>query len=307
MGALLAVGTLIAGRRSELQRTAETALFEGREAMGRGRYAEAAHAFNRGLEHAEKLRDSAPLARTLTDQVRVARRAEKAQQLHQIANEVRLGYVLESLSARAVRRLGKSCEAIWKVRSWLLDRTSGDLTPEAEERIRTDLLDIAICWASLHVRLKPEGRNESFRCEALCLLDEAEALFGPTPALRRERQFHAAVLGVASRGEGGQPRTVREHYALGRWLLRQGELERAAEQLEKAVAVQPHEFWPNLCLGVCAARQGRLEEAVRAYCVCIGRMPDNAECFRLRGEAYAGLGRHDLALRDYDRARQLRK
>jgi Flp pilus assembly protein TadD len=100
---------------------------------------------------------------------------------------------------------------------------------------------------------------------------------------------------------------VWDEYALGRWLLRHGDLEGAAAALEKVVTEQPAAFWPHLCQGVCAARRGRHEEAARAFCVCIGSMPENSECYRLRAESYEALGRHDLALRDYDRARQLRK
>ncbi|HYT87255.1 MAG TPA: serine/threonine-protein kinase, partial [Gemmataceae bacterium] len=292
IGTLLAVATLIAGRRGELRHAVQTALSEGREELGRSRYAEAARAFNRGLEQADNLRGGEPLAHVLAHQLRAAQRGQKAQELHQFVEGIRSAYVLESLAPRAVRRLEKPCAEMWQARHWLLDRTGGELAPEVEERIRTDLLELAVCWASLRVPLKRDGRNEPARREALLLLDEAEALFGPTPALCRERQLHARALGVAGRGKGEAPRTPWEHYTLGRWLLRQGHLERATAALEKAIAEGPHEFWPNLCLAVCAARRGHQEEAIRAYCVCIGRMPENAECFRLRGEAYAALGRH---------------
>ena len=100
-------------------------------------------------------------------------------------------------------------------------------------------------------------------------------------------------------------RSAWEHYALGRSLLRSGELEGAAEELGRAVRLQPQGLWPNFYQALCAYRQGRYEDAVMASSVCIGAAPDAAGCFYNRALALEALGRGAQALQDYDQALRL--
>ncbi len=79
----------------------------------------------------------------------------------------------------------------------------------------------------------------------LGLLDEAEALFGPSHVLYRARQAHAAALGLSSMAEAAArgasrvpPRTAWEHDAAGRVLLAAGDLAQAEAAFEQALALR---------------------------------------------------------------------
>jgi tetratricopeptide (TPR) repeat protein len=163
------------------------------------------------------------------------------------------------------------------------------------------LLDLAILWAELLVRLAPEGERETARQEALTVLSEAEAQCGPSPILEHERRLHTGKGGELVR----QPRSAWEHYALGRALLRAGDLPGAAVELESAVRMQPQALWPNFYQGMCAYRLGHNEDAVAAFSVCIGAAPEAAGCFHNRALAWSAMGRADLTLKDYDQALHL--
>ena len=97
-------------------------------------------------------------------------------------------------------------------------RRMAESTPAAEERIRTDLLELALVWADLRVRLASKDRSEEARREAIEVLDQAEAVCGPSPALSRERRACAEKIGRhdPSLGPEPAPRSAWEHYDLGR-------------------------------------------------------------------------------------------
>ncbi len=95
----------------------------------------------------------------------------------------------------------------------------------------------------------------------------------------------------SGRGPETAPHTAWEHYALGRSLLRSGDLERAAEEVERAVRLQPQGLWPNFYQGLCAYRLGRYADAAMAYSVCIGVAPEAAGCFFNRALAFDALDR----------------
>lgn len=93
-----------------------------------------------------------------------------------------------------------------------------------------------------------------------------------------------------------------EHLALGTSLLHAGELERAAEALERAADQQPHLFWAHFYRGVCAYRRGQLADAVHAFDVTIALEPTAEEAYYNRALAHVACGNNAKALRDYDRA-----
>jgi tetratricopeptide (TPR) repeat protein len=167
--------------------------------------------------------------------------------------------------------------------------------------VRDDLLDVALFWANLQLRLAAPGAQETARQQAQQVLTETEALFGPSPVLEEERK----ILGGASAESPTLPRTAWEHCALSRSLLRSGELERAACEAEQAVRLEPGGLWPNFYQGLCAYRQGRFADAVTAYSVCIGTTPEAAGCFYNRALSFLALGRAKEALHDYDQALRL--
>jgi tetratricopeptide (TPR) repeat protein len=180
------------------------------------------------------------------------------------------------------------------------------------QQVRTDLLDLAILWTGLRVRLAAGHEVHAARREALEVLAEAEATFGPSCVLDHERQAHAAALGLADvAGAAGRratepaPRTAWEHYALGRALLRAGDLARADAHFEQALGQQPQGLWPHFYKGQCAYRRQDYQDAAAAFTACVALAPDRAWCYYNRGLAYQALGRCGRALRDYDRALQL--
>jgi eukaryotic-like serine/threonine-protein kinase len=266
----------------------------------------------RGLAVSEGLPGSRDLTQTLGRQLRLARRAEAAHRLHRIADRLRFLYGIGSLPQRELGELAARCRTIWEGRGRLIDRAGAELEPEVEQRIRTDLLDLAILWADFRVRLASAGEATRARHEALRVLAEAEAVLAPSHVLYRERQVHAEALGLpylaraaAHRAAEFPPRTAWEHYALGRALLRSGELAPAAAAFERALDLQPQGFWPNFYQGLCAYRLRRYEDAVGAFRACITLAPESAEVFHNRAMAYTALGQTDRALRDYDRALRL--
>jgi hypothetical protein len=125
-----------------------------------------------------------------------------------------------------------------------VERLSPAGGPGLEPAVREDLLDLAIVWADLQVRLAPTDGKEEARRRALTALAEAEALCGPSLVLDEERRLHAAPgrpagRGARAPGREGAPDTAWDHYALGRALIRSGDLDRAAEEVERAIRLQP--------------------------------------------------------------------
>jgi serine/threonine protein kinase len=294
-------------------RQAEHALREGKVLWDRRRYPEALRALTRGAALIEDLPGNPALARELAEQLRRTHRAQTADRLHGLVERLRF---LESAAPRPPRALGEveqHCQVIWESRRSIVEALGEGLDRDREQRARTDLLDLAIIWASLRVR---NGRDatqaDTARRQALRTLDEAEALFGPSHVLFRERRAHAEALGLlevaatAARGAAQvPPRTAWEHDAVGRSLLASGDLVPAEAAFERALALRPQDFWPNFHQGVCAFRQGHYQDAVSAFRVCIALAPDRAECFYNRALAYAALGQTPKASWDYDRAGQL--
>ena len=144
------------------------------------------------------------------------------------------------------------------------------------------------------------------------LLEDAEGMFGPSSVLEAARRDHAGPLGLADlartaarRAAGLPPRTAWEHCALGRSLLRSGDLAAAAEEFERAVDRQPKDLWSNFYQGVCAYRLRRHEDAVNAFSICVTLAPETPECYYNRAKARERLGQSERALRDYDHALQL--
>src|SRR5262249_2708250 len=173
-------------------------------------------------------------------------------------------------------------------------------------------LDLAILGVHLRIRLATKNDIDSVRNEALRILDEAEALFGPSCVLYRERGATAQALGwtdiaekAARQATALAPRTAWEHCDLGLVHLRAGDFRQAAEEMDQALELDPRSLWANFYRGSCAYRLGRFEEASAAFSVCVALEPRCAWCYANRGLAYAARGQLDRAHRDYDHALRL--
>jgi serine/threonine protein kinase len=311
---MLAAASLVGVGLNLRQRLAEARveLAEGEQLLGRGQPAEAIHAFRRGLARLEKLPAGQDLKQQLARQLRLAACVQSAHELHDIADRCRFLYGVDFSPSAQLRSLERRCRAFWEQREAILDRLGKDLEPVIEQRVRTDLLDLAILGADLHVRLAGASQVSTARREALRLLEQAEAFAGPSAVLYRERQTHAEALGLSDLARQAREQGARcplegpwVNYALGRALLRAGQLEAAAGHLDRAAALQPDGLWPHFYHGICCYRLGRFQDAALAFTVCTTQAPKVAGCFYNRGLAFVGLGRNDLAQRDFDRARAL--
>jgi serine/threonine protein kinase len=314
LAVLTAAGAVGLGAASSLiQRSgrARTALTDGRRQMANRLWDEAVSTLRRGLSVARELPFQGDLAARLEGELRqaetqwtVAKRAAAVREFHELADRLRFLYGTEPVPPDGLRGLEASCRTVWANRGRIAERLDAG-AGELEPMVRDDLLDLAILWADLQVRLAPPAGKAEARRGALAVLAEAEALFGASPVLDAERRLHGAprAPGVGSEARGAG--TAWEHYALGRALLRSGEPGRAAREIGRAVRVEPQGLWPNFYQGLCAYRLGRYEDAATAFSVCIGAAPEAAACFYNRGLALAALGRPDQALDDFDQAVRL--
>jgi serine/threonine protein kinase/Flp pilus assembly protein TadD len=314
LAVLTAAGAVAIGAASHFTQRidqARTALNDGQRQKDNGEWEGAIRTLRRGQSVARGIPFQRDLADELDRQLRLAEQARTAanrtaavRELHQLADRVRFLYGADPFPPKGLRGLEASCRAFWENRGRVVEC----LSPVLEPAVRDDLLDLAIFWADLQVRLAPSVGKEEARRKALTVLAQAEALFGPSPVLDEERKLHGAsiphsALSLRARGQG--EKTAWEHYALGRSLLRSGNLERAAEEVRRAVRLQPQGLWPNFYQGLCAYRLGRYADAATAYSVCIGAAPEAAGCFYNRALAFAALGRTEQALHDYDQALRL--
>ncbi len=307
---LVVAGTVGSFQRVSLaqqREQAHTLLDRGQDYLQQGNYRDAFAPLRQGLALSDGPLDDPSLRKEFQAALRRAELGQTVQELHQFARRVRFLYGADGLAPADLKALEEGCRPFWGQRRLILERLVREAIPGADPRqIQTDLLDLAILWTDLRVRLAAPGEVDRVRREALDVLAQAEELFGPSPVLRYERQQHAAALGLAKADAPAvltpAPRTAWEHYALGRSYLRANRLGEAAAALGEAVRQEPGGFWPNFYQGICAYRREQYHDAVRAFSACVGASPDTAACFYNRALAYTALERLDDACVDYDRA-----
>ena len=224
------------GRGSRLA-DAEDELAQGRRHLEAAAPVDAERSLRHGLELLEAgIVPGLPgpgagrLRRALADELGRAHRARQADRLHDLADRARFldaaGLPDVATARRLERGLARGLEGAGPDRGPA--RRGADA--RSRERIRVDLLDLAILWADLRVELADDAGRDDARRDAIRALDEAEADWGPSPVL-------SARASIARPGPGGRdrsprgcgrdrdavgtaPRTAWEWYALGRSLLR---------------------------------------------------------------------------------------
>jgi len=297
--AFVVAGTILAANIFQGYHDARATLQEGQRQLQNGAYREAVHTFARGKAKAENLPGGTRLTEELDFFMCLARRAHAAENLHSVAENLRFLAGADLHSLRELQALEGHCRIAWAARTLVAGTQSSPFDAAFEERIRADLLDVALFGSELKRRLA-QRENVDHSAEIQTLLTEAGDLLGPTAALARERQM------LASNGKvDGQLPTGRdvawEHTSLGLSLLRSGELERARTELERAIELRPQDFWPHFYQGVCAFRRRQYADAVHAFDVAIALSPSSPECYFNRAVTYAAWGKNTLALKDYDR------
>lgn len=286
---------------------AHNALREGRELMGRQQHEQAASAVERGLALADGMPFRDGLIQELHGLSREIEAVQVANELHRFVERARAASGADTLPVSEVRAMEGHCRALWEQRDRIAE--SLDSANVRQAQLRDDLLDLAILGTRLPMRLASAAEIPATRREALEALAEAERLCGPSCVLFRERQQHAAALGLTATAEeaarqavGIPPRTAWEHDALGRALLENGDAEGATGYFDRALELRPDDLWANYHKGRAAHVRKLHDEALAAFTTCVALSPRSGWCHYNRGVAHLDLGRHDRALRDFDRA-----
>lgn len=301
----LGVGAVLAASMAVYQQRVgqiRLLLEDGRGDRAGGRFEEAIRVLGRGLESAGAFPAPEDLKAALRGEIRLAERGRLAEELHVLADRIRSRYGVELPSHAEGRSLLHLCSAVWERRDQLV-LGGPTLANETERTIRTDLLELAAIGADLRVHNAPANGVADARRDALRLLDEAETLCGPSFALDARRDdFADPPRRSGARGRRLVPRSAWEHYELGRYNLRVGQVEEAAEAFQRSLDLRPQDFWPNFYHGLCSFRLRRFENAVADFRACLTIEPGSAVAHYNRALAYDALGRTEDAYRGYTKA-----
>jgi tetratricopeptide (TPR) repeat protein len=291
-----------------------------REQIKQGDYERALHVLDTGWGTAEATPGAGEFEPQFARLTRAAKHGRVVQTLHGLVERLRFLPGVDDLSTEDLKQLEAKCRVLWNAREQLLadpEPAEGGTQPLNLELLKTDLLDLAVIWTELHVRLHATGEDQQrvWR-QALDVLDQAERLFGESSVLAYEREKNANRLGLREVAEAAfqkrrtlekSARSAWDEYALGRSFLHGKKHEEAMPYLERAVTLEPRGFWPLFYKGVCAYRLGMYHDAVAAFGASIAATPASAreqaaQCYYNRGLAEMALGQDDRALEDYKEA-----
>ena len=291
----VAASSLLLAAYLQRVREVEAALADATACIARRQYPEATRSLRRGLALAAPLPASVAHREELRDGIARAEGLAKLEGLHRLAELVRFRHGVDPPAPAEAREMIGYIRMLWSDREALLKAAGGRV--ELDETVRDDLLGLALAWVGC-LAVEPASG------EALRVLDEAERLLGPNPAIARERRRFASAgePDLASTDPTSTPRSAREHLELGASLLRAREFEAAAEQFRRGLDLRPEDFWLNFDQGLCAYQLGRFDESAAAFRVCIALAPDSAECYYNRALALGALGLAGKAIDDYTRA-----
>jgi serine/threonine protein kinase/tetratricopeptide (TPR) repeat protein len=288
---------------------ARAAFHEGQRYLDQERYTEARDTLAHGLALIDGSPFGGGVQHQLGEAILRAEQGRAIEELHLYAERVRPLYSAAILPRRQAQEVLGHCRTFWSQQALIHQSLGLHPADGRGQQVSRDLLDLAILMVHLRLRLASPGEIPARRREALLILDEAEAEFGPSCGLCRERQAHAESLGLldvaeaaARQAERLPPQSAWEHLALGQVHFRAGEYQRAAREMAKAVELDPGGLWPNFYRGSCAYQLQQHEDAATAFAVCVALAPRCAWCYLNRGLAHAALDRLDLARHDYDHA-----
>ena len=287
---------------------ARAALDRAEQDLARGDHADALERLSAGLQAVRWLPGQQSLRQTLQSRLVAARGARVAGALHQLVEQLRFLDNVADVPPQKLRELDAGCRAIWKARGEIAGAQAADFTGQPA-REALDLLDLALLWTRLVTRNAPADRLPQERSQALAVLDEAQAMWGSSPALAFAREQLGGNLdpadAQAARRFVEHPRTAWEHDAVGRSWLQAGKLDEARRMFDAAVGLEPDAFWPHFHLALCEYRRQRFDEALRSADVCVALSPRAAECYFNRAQCLVSLARNEEALRDLNRALEL--
>ncbi len=280
-----------------------------REELARGRYEEALRLADDGLDSLGRGSGDAGLRRSLVEVRLQARRGKARDDLHILADKLRFadrGDASPSRLAglREVRPGLREARAAARSLGLIAGPGGGD------RQVADDLRDLALLDADLAVKLAADApARELARREALAILDEAETMLGPGPALAEARRSYAEALGLKDRASAAaraaetlRPATASDFHSVGLARLRAGDGAGAIADFGRALDLDPRGFWPLFHRGIAAYGLGRFEDARADFHACVALAPASSEALYNRALALDALGRPDDALRDLDRA-----
>ena len=310
---LILATTVLAGtawryRQGRLQQ-AQMTWNLGRESLSRRDYQRAIQLLNASRALLQASYGDAALIQAVSKDLRRATHAQAVDNLHQLAERVRMISGLEPLPKAELRKLEQRCVEAWLRRGDFLVPELLDGNDGLREAIETDLLDLCVIGADLQTQLADADQADEARRQALAWLDKAENSLGSRLILSLERQKHAERLGDVGLARAAQRKALRqrassawERYVVGRHYFMLGQYDSAVENLRRAIDADPKYFWAHFVLGITEYRRKRYDDALLAFHACVVLDPGRAECFYQRALTYAALGEDDLALKDYDRA-----
>jgi serine/threonine protein kinase/Tfp pilus assembly protein PilF len=299
---------------SDRLQQARKSLADGQRQIDRGEFGPAIHRLQAGWDALRWLPGQQDLRENLQTQISFAQRASLAQALHALVDQLHFVDSFDDLRPGKLQSLEEGCSKVWQARTQILQSGSPAMTPDIERDLRNDLLDLALLWADLKVRLAPASQLDQARRDAVRLLEEAEGLCESSPVLDQVRQHYKSALDaggtnsiprVADGSHSISPQTVWEHYAVGRSLFRTAKIAEAQTEFQRAIDLKPNAFWPNFYQMLCAYRLQHFDEALNSACICVALDPTRAECFYNRGLARQALGHSELALNDFDKTLEL--
>ncbi|HEY1065347.1 MAG TPA: serine/threonine-protein kinase [Pirellulales bacterium] len=317
LAAALAAGA-VGWRHMQVQHAeAHQALAAGDRLVGQGRFDEAADEYARGRRLVGAALGAGETASALAAREERARRRQQVAALHSLVDRLRFIYGQETIAPAVRADLDSRCRLAWQSRSSLSAAAADD--PSLAEAIKADMLDLAVLWAHTVARSK----SPSDLAHADEILSEAETTLGAglvlglehdllritrlDPVGRTTGDSRAAVSARALAAANGRDPTLTswDYQAVGRCLVRLGQLGAAARCFQLAVERAPGDFWANFFQADAAWRRGDVNEALNGLRVCLALAPDKAVCYYNRGLVYAARKSWDLARKDFDRAIQL--
>jgi serine/threonine protein kinase/tetratricopeptide (TPR) repeat protein len=298
-----------AGVRFYQHRTvALAALDEGKQYFEQQKLPDAGGAFMRGIVAIDGDPFSSELKRELQERLQIVNDRRAAQDFHQFVEQIRVATGADSTNHADAQAVADLCRKRWDQRHHLIA-----LDPEDND-LQHDMVDLAIMWRRLLVRIAPAAELDASRRESIAVLVQAERWAGAGSVVHFERRQHAIALGLKDvaeaagrRAESAPPRTAWEYATLGRSLLDGGDPKAALAHLDRALELKPDDFWAAFHKGRCARSLKLHDEAITAFTACVtiaaaGTKPQTglAWCFYNRALAYLDCDNLTRARRDLD-------
>lgn len=258
-----------------------------------------------GLQRLGRLAQFTELGDLLRSERTISRQGQAIKELSVFLDKIRYVYADEDAPPALLAQVAERCQEAWEHRETILDAALFANHPELDAKVRSDLTDIAILWTDAKRRLAESNGREISPNQSLESLKEAERVLGSSVVLREEMRRYLGdpedvePLLLDSRA------TAWEWYAAGRARMTRRDYDEASRRFQRAVEIDPGEFWPHFHLGLCNYRLERYDAAREDFQIAIALRPESAECFYNRALAYMGLHNLEKARDDLQRALSL--